>query len=159
MWGVVRRVSALVSIIGLAAAVAPGGALGGASRQAHERIPVNARVLKVTARNIYEGEKPHTLAVVTRLRKIRRVAQVIDFFPLTQVGVCSEGFVQPGIFFTFLASIKGPVLARVAGVAKGLAGAACEPTSLWVRGQGSQWLVEDSDLLQKVNRILGASLR
>jgi hypothetical protein len=66
--------------------------------------------------------------------------------------------VPPSITFSFLRSPNGPVLARLSGVTKGTPDAFCEPTQLWVRGHGSQLLVEDSHLLHEVNQILGTRL-
>jgi hypothetical protein len=120
----------------------------------HERVPLTAVVLRISwSRSV------HPKIVVTNSEKIREVARAVDRYPLNGPGGCSEGFVPPTLTFSFLSSRNGTVVARVSGVTKGVAGAFCEPTVLWVRGAGTQLLVEDSGLLHKINKILGTSLR
>lgn len=121
--------------------------------RSHERVPHDSGVLRISWT---DQHKP--AITVTSLKKISAVARAVDQYPLGADGVCSEGWVPPSITFSFLSSRNGPVLARVTGVTNGAPDAACEPSMLWVRGRGTQLLVEDSDLLQKVNRILGTRL-
>ena len=120
----------------------------------HERVPRDAGVLRISWK---DSRKPTTM--VTNRETIRAVARAVDQYPLSADGVCGEGFVPPSITFSFLRSRDGPVLARVSGVTNGAPDAFCEPTLLWVRGRGSQLLVEDSGLLDEVTKSLRTRLR
>jgi hypothetical protein len=119
----------------------------------HERVPRRIGVLRIS----WTDPRDQTITVTNR-EKISAVARAVDKYPLGTDGVCSEGFVPPSITFSFLRSPKGPVLARVSGVSNGVRDAGCEPSTLWVRGHGTQLLAEDSDLLHTVNRILRTNL-
>jgi hypothetical protein len=119
---------------------------------AHERVPRAARVLKISW-----WQAGRHRVVVTNVTKVRRVAGVVDALPLNGPGICSEGFLPPNISFSFRASVNGPVLARALGVLNPFPGAFCMPTPFWVRGHGTQLLVEDSSLLVAAHRILGIS--
>jgi hypothetical protein len=119
----------------------------------HERVPRDIGVLRISR----EDPRDPTITVTNR-KKISAVAHAVDQYPLGIDAVCSEGVVPPSITFSFLRSRNGPVLARVSGVSNGVPDAGCEPSTLWVRGRGTQLLVEDSDLLHKVNHILRTSL-
>ncbi len=95
---------------------------------------------------------------MTNVTNTRRVAGVVNTLPLDgPPGFCSEGFVPPNISLSFRASVNGPVLARALGVLNPFPGAYCMPTPFWVRGQGTQLLVEDSSLLAAMHKILGIS--
>jgi hypothetical protein len=123
------------------------------SVRSHERVPHDIGVLRISSTN----PRDQTITVTNR-QQISALARAVDQYPLGANGVCAEGFVPPSITFSFLRSANGPVLARVSGVTNGAPGAACEPSTLWVRGSGKQLLVEDSDLLHQVNHILATSL-
>jgi hypothetical protein len=121
--------------------------------RSHERVPRDIGVLRIS----WKDPRDPTITVTNR-KQINAVAHAVDQYPLGTDGVCSEGFVPPSITFSFLRSRNGPVLARVSGVSNGVQGAGCEPSTLWVGGQGTQLLVEDSDLLHTVDHILRTSL-
>jgi hypothetical protein len=121
--------------------------------RSHERLPRDIGVLRIS----WTDRRNRTITVTNR-KKISAIAHAVDQYPLGADGVCSEGFVPPSITFSFLRSRNGPVLARVSGVTNGAPDAGCEPSTLWVRGSGTQLLVEDSDLLHTVNHILRTSL-
>lgn len=121
--------------------------------QSHERVPRRVGVLRIAW-----TQPRHSTLTVTNRPKISAVARAVDHYPLGADVSCSEGFIPPSITFSFLRSRNGPVLASVRGVTKGAPGAACEPTTLRVRGRGTQLLAEDSELLRLVNHILGTKL-
>jgi len=121
--------------------------------RSHERVPRDMGVLRIS----WTDSRNPTITVTNR-RKIGAVARAVDQYPLGADGVCVEGFVPPSITVSFLRSRNGPVVARVSGATNGAPDAACEPTMLWVRGRGTQLLVADSDLLHKVNHIVGTRL-
>jgi hypothetical protein len=119
----------------------------------HELVPRDIGALRIS----WTGRRRPTITVMNR-KKITAVARAVDHYPLGADGFCSEGFIPPSITVSFLRSRHGSVLARVSGVTNGAPGAACEPSVMWVRGRGTQLLVEDNDLLDKVNHILGTTL-
>jgi hypothetical protein len=119
----------------------------------HERVPHHIGVLRISWTN-----PRNPTITITNVDEINAIARAVDRYPLGTDGVCAEGFVPQSITFSFLDSRHGRVLGRLTGVTDGAPDAACEPSTLWVRGDGIQLLVEDSDLLRRVNQVLGTSL-
>jgi hypothetical protein len=153
MMGLKRRF-ALPVLIALLLAAGALAARASSDRPDHLRVPTAAQVLRISWTQ--PGRRP---LVVTSLTKVRRIARLADDMAPNPTKDCLEGFPPANITFSFLGSRRGHVLARLGGVTFATSGAACDPTTLFVRGHPDQLLEDDSRLLDQASRILDRRLR